>query len=153
MPLEIREGRPAEAVKIATLLRTSLNRGVEGKFKVNSPRLLEHTVRVLNAANGFSRVLVNPEGVIVGCFMAELIQHEYCDGYIAKELGVFIDDQYRGGRNFERMLKEFDDWADSKPDVLLKVFTIGQLGATTPYVRAVLKRHGFSQGDEGYFKT
>lgn len=151
--LSLREARSTEAIRIATLLRTSLQRGVEGRFTIDSKRLYDHVMQTITSINGFALVLENGEGLIVGCFMAEIQQHAYCAGYIAKELGVFIDDNHRGGRSFEKMFLKYIEWAESKPDVLLKTFNIGQLGRTTPYLRAVLKRHGFVQGDEGYFKS
>lgn len=154
--IAIRPARMADAVKIAKMLRESLQKSLEGRFNIDPSRLLAHVQETIVRANGLALVLVC-EGEPVGCFMANLEPHAYCKGYIARELGCYIKPAFRGGDGegstyFEAMFTEFVKWADSKPDVLYKVFTIGQLGATTPYLRALLKKHGFTKGDEGYYQ-
>ena len=133
------------------MLRTSLLRGVEGKFGVDSARLLADVTETIRSANGCSLVLVNGEGEKVGCFMARLEPHAYCRGNVVRELGCFIMDDHRGHGNFEKLLDAYLAWATTMPDVLLTTFTIGQLGATTPYIRSVLNKRGFTKGDEGYY--
>lgn len=151
MKYNLRQAVPSDGVKLAKMLRISLKRGIEGRFNIDPLRLLNHVTDTIQNANGFALVLEH-EGQPVGCYMAELVRHAYCKGYVVQELGVFINAEHRGDLNFVKMLDAYLAWADSKPDVLFKTFTIGQLGATTPYLRAVLKKRGFTQGDEGYYK-
>ena len=146
----LREALPKESIKVATMLRGSLNNGIEGEFGVDSSKLLSAVQHTIQSANGLALVLTHEEE-LVGCFMAELQEHAYCSGYIARELGAYIKEEHRGGSSFEDLLLRFIEWADTKPSVLMKTFSIGQLGTTTPYLRSVLKKHNFAKGDEGYY--
>jgi hypothetical protein len=150
MAYQLRQANGSEAVKISKMLRTSLKEGIEGRFNIDSQRLLNHVSETIRSSDGFALVL-DYNGEPVGCFMAELQPHAYCIGHIVQETGVYIKDKHRGSLNFVRMLEEYVAWGKLKPDVLFTTFNIGQLGATTPYLRAVLKRHGFTKGDEGYY--
>jgi hypothetical protein len=150
--VNIRKAVASEAVKITRLLEESLNNGVERGFRINRQKLLNHVQQTIRSADGFAYVAVDDSHKVIGCFMAELVPHAYCDGYVVQELGVYIQPTNRGGRTFIKLLEEFVMWSESKPDVLVTGFTISQLGATTPYVRGILKRLGFIQGSEGYYK-
>lgn len=132
-------------------MAASLGNGIEGRLGINKRKLHDDVVRVVSSSDGFALVMED-EGKLVGCFMAEMVPHAYCNGNIVQELGVYITNEHRGGAYFTRMLEAYLGWASGKPDVLLTTFSIGQLGASTPYLRAVLKKHGFTKGDEGYYR-
>jgi hypothetical protein len=151
MQYSLRQARGHEAVKISKMLRTSLGNGLEGSFSIDSRKLLQHVTETIRSSDGFALVLEH-EGEPVGCFMGEVQPHAYCVGQIVQETGVYIKKEHRGYSNFIHMLDNYLSWSSSKPDVLFTTFNIGQLGATTPYLRAVLKKHGFTKGDEGYYK-
>lgn len=151
MAYTLRPAVRSDTVRVATMLRTSLENGVDGKFGIDSTKLLNAVTQNIHSASCFSYVLLS-EGVAIGCFMAALEPHAYARGYIVRDLGCYIDPAHRGHGNFELLFTAYLEWAKSKPDVLMTTFTIGQIGATTPYLRAVLKTHGFTQGDEGYYR-
>ena len=149
--IEYRSAVTKDAIVLARLLETSLRQGIEGRFKIDRRKLLDHVGQVILSSNGFAHVAVN-DNKVIGCFCAELSPHAYCRGYVINELGVYIDSDNRGGRTFIKLFLAFLKWAESKPDVLMTGFTIGQLNATTPYMRRVLNNNGFTKGSEGYYK-
>jgi hypothetical protein len=134
------------------MLRTSLKQGIEGQFRIDSLRLLADVERVIRSMDGFALVLTHNDKP-VGCFMAEMVSHAYCSGNVVQELGVYIINEHRGRMNIERMLEAFLQWGSNRPDVLYTAFNIGQLGPTTPFMRALLERYGFQKTTEGYIKT
>lgn len=151
----ITKAETKEAVVISKMLYASLKNGVDGNFSVNKEKLLNHVIETIASNDGFSIVLKNIspiwEDKTVGCFMGSLIPHHYVDGYIAQELGVFIDPEHRGSDHFQKMLEQFVCWSNNKPDVLMTTFSIGQLNATTPWLRSQLKKQGFTKADEGHY--
>lgn len=152
MDYTIRNASIADSVKIAKMLRTSLKSGVEGRFTIDNHLLLNHVQETIRSASGFATVLMGDDE-LVGCFMAEVSPHSYCRGNIVQELGAYIKEEHRGSDNFEKLFRQFLFWSGNLPDVLLTTFTIGQLGATTPYLRSVMSKYGFTKGDEGYYRT
>ena len=149
--ISIRPARSRESIEVARLLYTSLMNGVDGVLPINRQKLFDHVYLTINSTDGFVQV-AEEGGRIVGVFAAELQPHAYCDGYVASELGVYIDPEHRGGRTFVTLLEDYLAWVGIKPNVLLSGFTISQLGPTTPYLRRVLERHGFTRGSEGYYR-
>lgn len=149
--ISIRPARGREAVQVAQLLYTSLMNGVDGVLPINRQKLYDHVHRTISSTDGFLQVAVADDRV-VGVFAAELQPHAYCDGYVATELGVYIDPEHRGGNTFAQLLEDYIAWVGIKPNVLLSGFTISQLGPSTPYLRRVLERHGFTRGSEGYYR-
>jgi hypothetical protein len=145
----IRPATQADAVQISRLLLTSLKQGVEGNFRIDKVKLGQHVMQTIGSLNGFAQVDA-VDGEVQACFMGELVPHAYCKGYIATQLGVYIQPSKRGGKVFTDLLDNFIEWAGQKPDVLFKEFSIGQIGPTTPYLRAMLKRRGFTKQIEGY---
>tara|TARA_B100001250_G_scaffold222996_1_gene191191 strand:+ start:221 stop:685 length:465 start_codon:yes stop_codon:yes gene_type:complete len=150
MSYEICKASNKEAIAISKLLIISLENGVDSNFTINKEKLLDHVFSTIAQNDGFAVVLKHDKK-IVGCFMAELTHHKYVQGYIATELGVYIEPNHRGDNHFEKMLDQFICWASKKPDLLMTTFTIGQLNATTPWVRAQLKKRNFIKGDESYY--
>jgi hypothetical protein len=147
----IRQASMKDAVQVARLLERSLRLGVDAGFSIDRQKLLTHVRDTIGSANGFARV-VEQDGDILGCFMAEMTPHAYCKGNVINELGVYLDPSIRGGRTFINLLGEFTAWSEIMPDVLITGFTIGQLSATTPYVRRMLHTAGYTKGSEGYYK-
>lgn len=150
MSLTIREAKGRESPKIAKLLTTSLNNGIESNYRINRFKLLEHVKDVVTSPDGLALVALQDDEV-VGCFMAEIQPHAYCAGYQATQLGVYIDPTVRGGKTFIEMLDRYIEWAGAKPDVLFTAFSIGQLGPTTPYIRSLLDKRGFIKNSEDYY--
>ena len=150
MEYSIEDAVPKDAIKISSLLYTSLSNGADKNFKIDKERLLNHVIETIISANGFSIVLKNDDEV-VGCFMGAITQHAYANVYQAAELGVYIEFKHRGSGNFEKMLDRFIEWSQMKPDICMTLFSIGQLNATTPYVRKQLKDRGFIKADESYY--
>ena len=140
-----------DAVPIARLLTASLNNGIEAQFTINRFRLMEHIKSTIADTDGLA-IVATQGTTVVGCFMAELQQHAYCKGYMAVQLGAYIDPSVRGGSTFVAMLDQYIAWAKEKPDVLFTGFSIGQLGATTPYIRNLLAKRGFVKSSEDYYK-
>ena len=150
MSITIREAKGRESVQIAKLLATSLSKGLEGRFKLNKFKLLDHTKDTVTSPDGLALVALR-DTTVVGCFMAEIRPHAYCQGYQAAQLGVYIEPNSRGGKTFIEMLDRYIEWAKAKPDVLFTAFSIGQLGPTTPYIRSLLDKRGFTKNSEDYY--
>ncbi|MCH2612740.1 MAG: GNAT family N-acetyltransferase [Pirellulales bacterium] len=150
MTYEIVKAQAKEAIAISKLLYDSLQNGVDKNFDINKEKLVDHVFDTIVQHDGFAVVLKH-EGKVVGCFMGELTKHRYATGYIATELGVYIHPEHRGENHFQEMLDQFICWSSKKPDVLMTTFSIGQLNATTPWVRAQLKKRNFIKGDENYY--
>lgn len=150
MTYEICTAHTKEAIAISKLLYESLQNGIDSNFKIDKKQLVDHVAITIVQHDGFALVLKH-DGDIVGCFMAELTRHRYAQGYIATELGVYIHPDHRGHNHFQQMLDQFISWSSHKPDVLMTTFSIGQLNATTPWVRAQLKKRNFIKGDESYY--
>jgi len=150
MSYHIEDALPKHAVQIADLLYASLLNGPEKSFKIDKERLLNHVIETIMRRDGFAIVLKNEDSV-VGCFMGVLMQHAYANVYQAAELGVYINLEHRGSDNFEKMLDCFIKWADKLPDIGMTTFSIGQLNATTPFVRKQLNDRGFIKADESYY--
>lgn len=150
MSLTIREAKGRESVRIAKLLAVSLGNGLEANFRINRFKILEHVRDMVTSPNGLALVALQDD-IIVGCFMAEIQPHAYCNGYQAVQIGVYLDPTVRGGRTFIRMLDKYIEWAKAKPDVLFTAFSIGQLGPTTPYIRSLLSKRGFKKNSEDYY--
>ena len=147
---EIVKASNKDAVAISKMLYASLMNGVDGNFSLSKEKVLNHVIEVITSNDGFSVILKFNDDT-VGCFKGQLTPHKYALGYIATELGVYIDPAHRGSDHFVKMLDQFVCWSSKKPDVLMTTFTIGQINATTPYLRHELKARNFEQGDEGYY--
>jgi len=158
MAYYIEDAVPRQAVKIAELLHTSMENGPESAFKIDKERLLNHVLETITSTDGFSVVLKHidafgyHEDEVVGCFMGAITHHAYANIYLASELGVYISVAHRGGENFEKMLDAFIEWSFQKPDIGMTTFTIGQINATTPFIRKKLIERGFIKADESYYK-
>ena len=150
MSLTLREAKGIESVQIAKLLTVSLGNGLEANFRINRFKVLEHVRDMVTSPSGLALVALQ-DNAIVGCFMAEVQPHAYCNGYQAVQIGVYLDPTVRGGRTFIMMLDKYIEWAKAKPDVLFTAFSIGQLGPTTPYIRSLLSKRGFKKNSEDYY--
>lgn len=147
----IRQASAQDAVAIARLLHTALQDSVEGNFSINKQKLLDHVVQVITTADGFAQVY-EAEGKVVGCFMAQLEPHAYVNGYIASELGVYINPEHRGTKAFIQLLNEFIAWSAAKPDVLFTTFNIGQWTEDSDTLARLLTRKGFQKANEGFYR-
>ena len=72
------------------------------------------TLKTLLNANLISVLVARKDGVVVGYFMNVLNVDFMTSTLVAKELAIYVDEAYRGGRLFYKMVKEVESLLKSK---------------------------------------
>lgn len=82
------------------------------QYKFMPERLRKNLEAVISISSGFA-VVAEQDGMIVGAMVAMSMPHFACDVLQACDLGIFIDEQHRGGTLAARLVRAYMKWAES----------------------------------------
>lgn len=87
-------------------------------WETSNYRSLKYSIKKCHALGEFMivdkryfAVVAEEKDEIVGMFIGYLAEWPYGDELVATDLLVFVDERFRGGTTFVRLIKPFEKWA------------------------------------------